>query len=29
VVKEHDLRSQEDAYDLVRQLELGQLQGTR
>lgn len=29
VVAEHDLRSQEDAYDLVRQLELGQVQGTR
>ena len=29
VVAEHDLRSQEDAYDLVRRLELGQLQGTR
>ena len=29
VVADHDLRSQEDAYDLVRQLELGQLQGTR
>jgi protein phosphatase len=29
VVTSHDLRSQEDAYDLVRQLELGQVQGTR
>jgi protein phosphatase len=29
VVSSHDLRSQEDAYDLVRQLELGQVQGTR
>lgn len=29
VVTDQELRSQKDAYDLVRQLELGQLQGTR
>jgi PPM family protein phosphatase len=29
VVTSHDLRSQEDAYDLVRRLELGQVQAAR
>ena len=29
LISSHELRSQEDAYDLVRRLELGQVQGTR